>query len=120
MISVIILAALLYLLQIILPMVLVGRGLHDYAERAQKSVHNYRESLPVFFAFAIISSYSALESNMLPACLWLALRVVFTFIYTSGINLQASNEAGYEAQPIRSIIWLSSVICLIAMGVNLF
>ena len=119
MIDLIVLAALLYLLQILLPMLLAGRGLHSAADRAKNAVHNYRESLPVFFAFAIVSSYSQLDANLLPGYLWLALRVVFTGVYSSGINLQAPNEAGYEAQPVRSIIWLASIICLVAMGINL-
>jgi uncharacterized MAPEG superfamily protein len=47
------------------------------------------------------------------------LRIVFVLIYATGFNTKPANEDGYVAQPIRSLAWFGSIICLIMMGINL-
>jgi len=117
--SIIVHTALLYLIQTLLPMIATKRISESAGERAGKAVHNLRESLPVFFVFAVLSVYFDVESNIMIALVWLILRVAFVAVYVSGINTKPAQESGYEPQPLRSFLWLCSIICLIIMGVNL-
>jgi uncharacterized MAPEG superfamily protein len=119
MINIILFTSLLYFVQLILPMSLARRAGEVPAESARRGVHNLRESLPVFFAFALLSIYFEVEANTLLALIWLVLRIVFVLIYVTGFNTKPANEAGYVAQPIRSLAWFGSIICLIMMGINL-
>ncbi|MBT3531538.1 MAG: hypothetical protein HOF74_14605 [Gammaproteobacteria bacterium] len=119
MIYVILHTTLLYLIQIMLPMIAKKRISEPAGERAEKAVHNLRESLPVFFVFAVLSVYLNIESNTMVALIWLIFRVAFVAFYVSGINTKPAQESGYEPQPLRSLMWLCSVVCLVVMGVNL-
>ena len=119
MINIILFTSLLYFIQLILPMSLARRAGEVPAEGARRAAHNLRESLPVFFAFALLSIYFEVQSNTLLALIWLVLRIVFVLIYASGFNTKPANEAGYVAQPLRSLVWFCSIICLIIMGINL-
>ena len=117
--NIILFTGLLYLVQLILPMPLTKRSGEAAGESARKAVHNLRESLPVFFAFALLSMHLGVEANVLVASIWLALRIIFVLLYITGFNTKPANEAGYVAQPIRSLTWFGSIICLIVMGINL-
>ena len=119
MINIILFTSLLYLAQLILPMSLAKRAGDVSAESARRAVHNFRESLLVFFAFALLSIHLEVEANTLLAWIWLALRILFVLIYVTGFNTKPANEAGYVAQPLRSLVWFGSIICLIMMGINL-
>jgi len=119
MIHIILFTSLLYFVQLILPMSLAKRAGEVPAESARRALHNLRESLPVFFTFALLSIYLDVEANTLLALIWLVLRIVFVLIYASGFNTKPANEAGYVAQPLRSLAWFCSIICLIMMGINL-
>ena len=119
MINIILFTGLLYLVQLILPAPLTKSSDEVAGERARKAVHNLRESLPVFFAFALLSMHLGVEANVLVASIWLALRIIFVLLYITGFNAKPANEVGYVAQPIRSLTWFGSIICLIVMGINL-
>ena len=49
----------------------------------------------------------------------LILRVIFAAIYISGFNLKPANASGQRAQPLRSLVWTLSIVCLFMMGANL-
>ena len=119
MIQVILATSILYLIQLMLPGALKKRAGEKVADRATKALHNLRESLPVFFVFAVLSIQSNIADNLQIAVAWLVLRVLFVAAYSSGINTKPANESGYEAQPIRSLVWVLSIVCLITMGANL-
>ena len=62
MITIIAFTALLYLLQLMLPSFTQKAG-EGITERSNKSVHNLRESLPVFFTLAILSIVLGVDEN---------------------------------------------------------
>ena len=72
--------------------------------------NNLRQSLPVFFIFAILSIVLQVDNLML-AQLWLGLRVLYLLGATADL---------YRFKMIRPIIWLPSIIVLICMGCNLY
>jgi uncharacterized MAPEG superfamily protein len=119
MIQVILATSILYLIQLMLPGFLKKRAGDKVAERAAKALHNLRESLPVFFTFAVLSITLDINANLQIAIAWIVFRVLFVVLYSSGINTRPANASGYEAQPIRSLVWVLSIACLIAMGANL-
>lgn len=88
-------------------------------DRADKAVDNLRETLPVFLAFALLSIYFETEENTSIALVWLVLRVVYLAVYVSGITARPAEESGFIPQPIRSLVWVGTIVCLFIMGVNL-
>jgi len=118
MLEIILFTSLLYFVQTVVKFPLVSRE-GESSERAEKAVHNLRESLPIFFVFAILSIHLGVEANILVAQIWLALRVIFALIYISGFNQKPTQESGYVPQPLRSGVWFGSVVCLIVMAINL-
>ena len=64
MINIILFTSLLYFVQLILPMSLAKRAGEAPAESARKALHNLRESLPVFFTFALLSIYLNVEASI--------------------------------------------------------
>ena len=118
MLEIILFSSLLYILQIVVSWPLASRE-DQSAERAEKAVHNLRESLPVFFVFAVLSILLEVEANTLVALIWLVLRVVFALVYIAGIGQKPAQESGYIPQPLRSLVWVGSIICLVTMGINL-
>ena len=118
MINLIALTALVYLVQLLLPLFLKeGSGKR---ERASKALNNLAESLPVFFTLAILSIVFGIEENTALAMYWLISRIVFAVLYTTGIGRKAPVEpSGYEPQVIRSLMWFISVILLIWMTIKL-
>ena len=123
MIDIILYTSLLALVHIMLPNLVKSRFGEATSERARKAAHNFAESLPVFFVLAILSIYpnveSNVESNEILALVWLCLRLVFVSLYVSGIGTKPANEKGYEAQPLRSIVWIISIGYLVKMAINL-
>ena len=71
---------------------------------------NLRQSLPVFFVFAVLSVIQDVDNLML-AQTWFGLRVV----YLLGAVLDL-----YRFKMVRPVIWLPSVIVLVCMGCNLY
>ena len=118
MINVIAVTALVYLIQLLLPLFLKeGSGERD---RASKALNNLGESLPIFFAVAILSIVLGIEENTSLALYWLISRVLFAVLYTTGIGKKPAKEGStYETQVIRSLMWFISIILLIWMTVNL-
>ncbi|MDB4463300.1 MAPEG family protein [Gammaproteobacteria bacterium] len=71
---------------------------------------NLRQSLPVFFVFAVLSVIQDVDNLML-AQTWFGLRVA----YLLGAVLDL-----YRFKMVRPVIWLPSVIVLVCMGCNLY
>ena len=111
--------ALLYLVQLLLPMRLKTGS--EQAKRAAKAVKNLGESLPVFFTLAVLSVVLGVDENTSIALYWLITRLLYLVIYVTGIGRQESLQDGtnHESQKIRSLIWAVSVFFLIWMTVNL-
>ena len=72
--------------------------------------NNLRQSLPVFFTFAILSVVLEVDNLML-AQSWFGLRVAY--LVGAIFNL-------YRFKMIRPVIWLPSIIVLVCMGYNLY
>ena len=72
--------------------------------------NNLRQSLPVFFVFAVLSVIQNVDNLML-AQTWFGLRV----LYLLGAVLDL-----YRFKMVRPVIWLPSVIVLVCMGCNLY
>ena len=72
--------------------------------------NNLRQSLPVFFIFAILSVVQEVDNLML-AQSWFGLRIAY--LLGAIFNL-------YRYKMIRPIIWLPSIIVLVCMGCNLY
>ena len=119
MIALILIVCVVYLIQLILPGFLARSEPAALSTRAVRATHNLRESLPVFFVLAIVSDYKNLETNLVWAQVWLVLRIAFLIVYVMGINLKPVDELGYQAQPVRSLLWVLSILCLIGMAVNI-
>ena len=80
------------------------------SERVASASDNLRQSLPLFFVFAVLSVILEIDNLML-AQTWLGLRVAY--LLGAIFNL-------YRFKMIRPIIWLPSVIVLVCMGCNLY
>ena len=52
---------------------------------------------------------------------WMISRVLFLIIYISGVGKKnkGAEGDGNEAQPIRSLVWMVSVVLLVLMAKNL-
>ena len=113
---------LLYLIHLFLPKVLVHKINNDFSSvsklinsnrnvpshvmRIHNATENLKESLPIFFACAVLSIVIGVDSTPY-AISWLLFRIAYLILYI------------YKLNPYRSIVWLGSVICLILMGLNL-
>jgi len=118
MINIIASTALVYLIQLMLPLFLKEDS--GERDRASKALNNLAESLPVFFTLAILSIVLGIEENTSLALYWLISRVLFAVLYTTGIGKKPAKEGTtYEPQAIRSLMWLISIILLIWMTIHL-
>ena len=118
MINIIASTALVYLIQLMLPLFLKEDS--GERDRASKALNNLAESLPVFFTLAILSIVLGIEENTSLALYWLISRVLFAVLYTTGIGKKPAKEGTtYEPQAIRSLMWLISIILLIWMTIRL-
>ena len=80
------------------------------SSRVDLASNNLRQSLPLFFVFAVLSVIQDVDNLML-AQIWFGLRVV----YLLGAVLDL-----YRFKMVRPVIWLPSIIVLICMGCNLY
>ena len=80
------------------------------SERVASASDNLRQSLPLFFVFAVLSVILEIDNLML-AQTWLGLRVAY--LLGAIFNL-------YRFKMIRPTIWLPSIIVLVCMGCNLY
>ena len=78
----------------------------DYVSRMHSATRNLQESLPIFFACAVLSIVMSVDS-LSYALTWLIFRIIYFLCYA------------YKLNPYRTIAWLGSVICLILMAINL-
>jgi len=74
--------------------------------RIERAANNLKESMPAFLALCLLSMIQNVDNTML-ATIWLGLRVAFIPCYLFGIN------------PVRTIVWLGSLACLIMMAMEL-
>ena len=120
MISFIVWSVYLYLFQLMIPNILKSKI--EYSTRAKKAFRNLSESFAIFLALAILSINSINEdANTQLAMYWLISRVLFLIIYISGVGKKnkGAEGDGNEAQPIRSVVWMVSVVLLVLMTKNL-
>ena len=113
---------LMYLIHLALPKILTYRNhrdfspmqvrlandsnIPDYVFRMHSATKNLQESLPIFFACAVLSIVMEVDS-LSYALTWLILRIIYFLCYA------------YKLNPYRSIAWMGSIICLILMAINL-
>jgi uncharacterized MAPEG superfamily protein len=74
--------------------------------RIQRASVNLQESLPAFLAMAVVAEIQGLDLTLV-ASVWLALRGAYVATYGLGIV------------GLRSLIWISSLVCLVYMGLAL-
>ena len=78
----------------------------NFVLRIHFATENLKESLPIFFACAVLSL--VIGVNSVPYALaWIVLRVIYLACYA------------YKLNPYRSIAWFGSIVCLILMALNL-
>ena len=80
------------------------------SERMTLASDNLRQSLPLFFVFAILSVILDID-NLFLAQVWLGLRAAY--LLGAILNL-------YRFKMIRPLIWLPSIVVLVCMGCNLY
>ena len=78
----------------------------DYVSRIHSATRNLQESLPIFFACAVLSIVMEVDSFSYGLA-WIIFRIIYFFWYA------------YKLNPYRTIAWLGSVISLILMALNL-
>ena len=117
--TLILLALLLTLIQLMTPALLNSKNLEflisnregsveeaSIVGRTRRAGNNILESLPAFLALTILSIMLDIENYNL-AMFWLGSRVLYYFTYMFGILY------------LRTILWFVSVACLIMMGISL-
>ena len=113
---------LMYLIHLMLPTLLTFKNNPDYLNlrqlikrdtnipnhviRIHAATENLKESLPVFFACAVLSIVIGVDSSGY-GLVWIILRIAYVICYI------------YKLNPYRSIVWMGSIICLVLMGINL-
>ena len=75
--------------------------------RTRRANNNLLESLPVFFALAILSLMTEGVDNYNLDMYWLALMALYFLTYVFGLIY------------IRTLLWFGALVCLIMMGVAL-
>ena len=122
MLYVVLVTMLMYLIHLALPKILTYKNhrdfspievrlakdsnIPDYVSRMHSATRNLQESLPIFFACAVLSIVMNVDSFSY-ALTWLILRIIYFLCYA------------YKLNPYRTIAWLGSIICLILMAINL-
>ena len=113
---------LMYLIHLMLPTLLTFKNNPDYLNvrqlikkdtnipnyvvRINAATENLKESLPVFFACAVLSIVTGVDSSGY-GLIWIILRIAYVICYV------------YKLNPYRSIVWMGSIFCLVLMGINL-
>ena len=80
------------------------------SERMSLASDNLRQSLTLFFVFAILSIILDID-NLFLAQVWFGLRVAY--LLGAILNL-------YRFKMIRPLIWLPYIVVLVCMGCNLY
>ena len=78
----------------------------NYVVRIHAATENLKDSLPVFFACAVLSIVTGVDSSGY-GLTWIILRIAYVVCYV------------YKLNPYRSIVWMGSIFCLVLMGINL-
>ena len=78
----------------------------NYVVRIHAATENLKESLPVFFACAVLSIVTGVDSSGY-GLTWIILRIAYVVCYV------------YKLNPYRSIVWMGSIFFLVLMGINL-
>ena len=78
----------------------------NYVVRIHAATENLKESLPVFFACAVLSIVTGVDSSGY-GLTWIILRIAYVVCYV------------YKLNPYRGIVWMGSIFCLVLMGINL-
>ncbi len=76
-----------------------------YIERANRSLKNLFETLPIFIGLILLSIMNDVDNSLL-AMMWLLSRLIYVPVYIAGINY------------LRTGIWAIALICLIIMSIN--
>ena len=113
---------LMYLIHLMLPTLLTFKNNPDYLNirqlikrdtnipnyvvRIHAATENLKESLPVFFACAVLSIVTGVDSSGY-GLTWIILRIAYVVCYV------------YKLNPYRSIVWMGSIFCLVLMGINI-
>ena len=118
MITLILLALLFTLIQLVTPTFLNSKNLNFLISnregpveeaaivgRTRRAGSNILESLPAFLALAVLSIVLEVDNYNL-AMFWLGSRVLYYFSYMFGILY------------LRTIVWGVSIVCLISMAVS--
>jgi uncharacterized MAPEG superfamily protein len=84
-------------------------GATDLSLRMAAASDNLRQSLPVFFVFAVLSVVLEID-NLLYAQIWFGLRIAY--LLGAAFDL-------YRFKMIRPVVWAPSIIVLLLMGSNL-
>ena len=74
-----------------------------FESRVDRAAANLRESLAPFLVMCLLAIHNSVDLTTV-ATVWLVLRTLYVPCYLFGIN------------PIRSLIWMGSLGCLIYMG----
>lgn len=74
--------------------------------RIERAATNLKESLPAFLALCLLAMIKNVDLTQL-GMIWLGLRAAYIPCYLWGIN------------PVRTLVWLGSLGCLIMMGIQL-
>ncbi len=122
MLYVVLATMLMYLLHLMLPNILTFRNNSDYLNvkqlinrdiniprhvvRIHSATENLKESLPIFFACAVLSIITGVDSTAYGIS-WIIFRIAYVICYV------------YKLNPHRSIVWFGSIICLVLMALNL-
>ena len=77
-----------------------------YIDRANRSLKNLFETLPIFIGLMILSIINDVDNSLL-AMMWLLTRIIYVPVYIVGINY------------VRTGIWAISLICLILISISL-
>ena len=122
MLRIVLATMLMYLIHLMLPTLLTFKNNPDYSNikqlisrdtnipnhviRIHAATENLKESLPVFFACAVLSIVIGVDSSTYGFS-WIILRIAYVICYV------------YKLNPYRSIVWMGSIICLALMAINL-
>ena len=122
MLYIVLITMLMYLIHLMLPTLLTFKNNPDYLNvrqlikrdtnmpnyvvRIHAATENLKESLPVFFACAVLSIVTGVDSSGY-GLTWIILRIAYVVCYV------------YKLNPYRSIVWMGSIFCLVLMGINL-
>ena len=78
----------------------------NYVVRIHAATENLKESLPVFFACAVLSIVTGVDSSGY-GLTWIILRIAYVVCYV------------YKLNPYWCLVWMGSIFCLVLMGINL-